>query len=209
VAIIDSMVIDMNEAQVRTLEQVRQVLDGTQALEFRAAEEDEQRYAWIEQVLRRLGYRQLGRSDRGAVLAYLQRLSGYSRAQVRRLVSKWMAGKRLVKSYQVPEHAFARRYTAVDVALLAQVDRALGTLSGPAMACVLRRQRDVFGDARFERLGSLSVGHLYNLRNSGGYRAQRVEVSKTRATKGVSIGTRKAPARWRPEFMPARTRAHP
>jgi hypothetical protein len=195
VAIIESMVIDMYETQVRTLEQVRQVLEGTQALEFRVGgDADERRYAWIEQVLRRLGYRQLGRSDRGAVLAYLQRLSGYSRAQVRRLVSKWMAGKRLVKSYQTPEHAFARRYTAVDVALLAQVDRALGTLSGPAMACVLRRQRDVFGDARFERLGSLSVGHLYNLRNSGGYRAQRVEVSKTRATKGVSIGTRKAPA---------------
>ena len=33
------MVIDMNEAQVRTLEQVRQALDGTQALEFRRAED--------------------------------------------------------------------------------------------------------------------------------------------------------------------------
>ena len=33
-SIIDSMVIDMNEAQVRTLEQVRQVLAGTQELEF-------------------------------------------------------------------------------------------------------------------------------------------------------------------------------
>ena len=31
VSIIGSMVIDMNEAQVRTLEQVRQVLGGTQA----------------------------------------------------------------------------------------------------------------------------------------------------------------------------------
>jgi hypothetical protein len=38
------MVIDMNEAQVRTLEQVHQVLEGTQALEFRAAEDDEGRY---------------------------------------------------------------------------------------------------------------------------------------------------------------------
>ena len=177
------MVIDMNETQVRTLEQVRQVLEGTQALEFRTAEDDdEQRYAWIDQVLRRLGYRQLGRGDRGAVLAYLQRLSGYSRAQVTRLVSKWMAGKRLVKSYQAPEHAFARRYTAADVALLAEVDRALGTPSRPATACVLRRQRDVFGDKRFERLGSLSVGHLYNLRHSGGYRAQRVEVTQAHAT---------------------------
>lgn len=72
------MVIDMNEAQVRTVEQVRQVLEGTQELQFRAAQDDEGRYGWIEAVLRRLGYRQLGRADKGAVLAYLQRLSGYS-----------------------------------------------------------------------------------------------------------------------------------
>lgn len=35
------MLIDMNEVQVRTLE-------------FRSAQDDEERYAWIEQVLRRL-----------------------------------------------------------------------------------------------------------------------------------------------------------
>ena len=34
--------------------------------------------------------------------------------------------------------------------------------SGPATAGVLRRQRDVFGDARFARQGSFSVAHLYN-----------------------------------------------
>lgn len=66
------MVIDMNEAQGRTLEQMRQVLAGTQELEFHAAADDEGRYAWVEQVLRRFGYRQLGRADRGAVLAYVQ-----------------------------------------------------------------------------------------------------------------------------------------
>ena len=182
VLIIDSMVIDMNEAQVRTLEQVRQVVAGTQALEFRRAEDDAGRYAWIEQVLGRFGYRQLGRADRGAVLAYLQRLSGYSRAQVTRLVSRWVEAKPLVKNYRRPQHAFARRYTAADVALLAQVDRAMGTLSGPATACVLRRQRDVFKVAAFERLGDISIGHLYNLRNSAPYRAQRVLLTKTRPT---------------------------
>lgn len=151
---------------------------------------------------RRLGYRQLGRLDRGAVLQYLQRLSGYSRAQVTRLVSRWAAGKPLVKNYRAPEHAFARRYTAADVALLAEVDRALGALSGPATACVLRRQRDVFRDARFERLGSISVAHLYNLRSSAGYREQRVVVTKTRPNKAATIGTRKAPApEGRPGFV--------
>ncbi|WP_088958926.1 integrase catalytic domain-containing protein [Variovorax sp. HW608] len=184
----------MDEAQVRTVEQVRQVLAGTQELRFRAAQDDEGRYGWVATVLRRLGYRQLGRADKGAVLAYLQRLSGYSRAQVTRLVSRWMAGKPLVKNYRAPEHAFARRYTAADVALLAEVDRAMGTLSGPATACVLRRQRDVFGDTRFERLGSISVAHLYNLRNDASYRAQRVVLTKTRGDKAVTIGVRKAPA---------------
>ena len=184
----------MNEVQVRTLEQVRQVLEGTGSLEFRRAEDDEGRYGWIESVLRRLEYRQLKRCDRGVVLAYLQRLSGYSRAQTTRLVSRWVGGKRLVKEYRAPEHAFARRYTPADVALLAEVDRAMNTLSGPATACVLRRQREVFGDARFERLGSISIGHLYNLRNSAPYRAQRVVLTKTRPIQSATIGVRKAPA---------------
>ena len=201
-SIIEWMVIDMNEAQVRTLEQVRQVLAGTQALEFQATADDAGRYAWVESVLRRFEYGRLPRADRGPVLAYLQRLSGYSRAQITRLVSRWGSGKPLVKSYAAPAHAFARRYTAVDVALLADVDRAMGTLSGPATACVLRRQRDVFGDERFARLGSISVGHLYNLRNSAGYRNQRVVQTKTQSTKNTKIGVRKAPApEGRPGFI--------
>ena len=117
-------------------------------------------------------------------------------------MSRWISGRALVKNYRKPEHAFARRYTGADVALLAEVDRAMDTLSGPATACVLRRQRDVFGDARFERLGSISVGHLYNLRNSAAYLARRVVLTKTRPTKVITIGVRKAPApEGRPGFI--------
>jgi hypothetical protein len=103
-----------------------------------------------------------------------------------------VGGKRLVKEYRAPEHAFARRYTPADVAFLAEVDRAMKTLSGPATACVLRRQRDVFGDVRY--VGAISVGHLYNLRNSAPYRAHRVVLTKTRPSKAVTMGVRKAPA---------------
>jgi transposase InsO family protein len=201
-SIIHGMIIDMNEAQVRTVAQVREVMAGTQSLQFKVAQDDSGRYAWIEAVLRRLNYRQLERPERGSVLSYLQRFSGYSRAQVTRLVSRWVSGKALVKNYCKPKHAFARRYTGADVALLAEVDRAMDTLSGPATACVLRRQRDVFDDVRFERLGSLSVGHLYNLRNSAPYRAQRVVLTKTRPTQTVTIGLRKAPVpEGRPGFI--------
>ena len=41
---------------MRTLEQVRHVVAGTQALEFRATEDDAGRYAWIGSVLRRFDY---------------------------------------------------------------------------------------------------------------------------------------------------------
>lgn len=195
----------MNEAQVRSVEQMLQVLAGTQALEFRQAGDDQERYAWIGAVLRRIDYNRLKkRPDRGVVLRYLQRLSGYSRAQVKRLVATWLSGrdKPLVKRYRAPELAYARRYTDADVALLVDVDRAMGTLSGPATACVLRRQRDVFGDPRFARLGSISVGHLYNLRHSAGYRGQRVALTKTRPTKAVTIGVRRAPSpEGRPGFI--------
>ena len=183
----------MNEVQVRTVEQVRQVVAGTQALQFQRALDDTGRYAWIQSVLGRFDYARLKRPDRGAVLAYVQRLSGFSRAQVTRLVARWVSGKPLVKHYRAPEHAYARRYTALDVALLVEVDRAMGTLSGAATACVLRRQRDVFCDARFLRLGDLSVAHLYNLRNSAGYRNQRVVLTKTRPAQAITIGVRKAP----------------
>jgi hypothetical protein len=193
------MVIDMNETQVRTLEQVRQVLAGTQALAFCAAADDAGRYAWIAAVLKRFEYGRLKRRERGVILAYLRRFSGFSRAQVTRLVAMWLAGVPLVKRYRAPPHAFARRYTASDVDLLAEVDRALGTLSGPATACVLRRQRERFGDQRFARLGSISVGHLYNLRHSAGYQARRGVRTKTRPVARATIGMRRAP---RPDARP-------
>jgi hypothetical protein len=196
------MVIDMNEAQVRTLAQVRQVLAGTQAMEFQAAADDEGRYAWIGSVLKCFEYRGLPCAEGGRVLACLQRLSGYSRAQITRLVARWDAGKPPVKNYGAPRCPFARLYSPADVALLADVDRAKGTLSGPATACVLRRQRDAFGDERFQRLGSISVGHLYSLRHSAGYRNQRVLLTKTQPSKNTQIGVRKAPApEGRPGFI--------
>lgn len=85
------MMIDMNEALLRTVKQVREVLLGTQALEFRAAQDDAGRYAWIGAGLQRLNYRTLRRGDRGVALVCRQRLSGCGRAQVARLVSRWMS----------------------------------------------------------------------------------------------------------------------
>ena len=68
------MVINMNETQVRTLEEVREVLAGTQSLEMRPVADEAGRYAWIETVHKRFDYRCLKRGERGVVLAYGTRL---------------------------------------------------------------------------------------------------------------------------------------
>jgi len=186
------MVIEMNEGKHVTLAQVREFLAGTADVGIKALGEDAERYRWIAAVLSRLGYRRLKRTDRGLVLRYLQRVSGYSRQQVTRLVCRYGQTGRLVQHYAKPQAGFAVRYTPDDVALLAEVDTLHNTLSGPATTVLLRRALQVYGDTRFERLATISVSHLYNLRQRPRYRAQRQHFTKTRPTV-IPIGVRRAP----------------
>ena len=187
------MVIDMNEAKLATLEQVRAFLTGTEAVKFSVRGKDGERYRHIGEVLRRFRYGQLGRADKGLILRYLERTTGYSRQQLTRLVKRWRAGKKLVKAYRTPTHGLVRKFTDADIALLAETDSLHCTLSGPATRHLMRRALEVFGDARYARLATISVGHLYNLRKRSGYVARRQVFTKTRPT-GVSIGERRAPA---------------
>src|SRR5690606_18164487 len=138
------------------------------------------RYAFIESVLRRLGYRRLGRADKGVVFAYLLRTCAYSRAQLRRLVCRALAGEVLRKRYRAPVKGFAREYRDEDVALLAATDALHGTLSGPATKMIMQRAYQRFGDRRYERLARLSVSHLYNLRALRSYQQRRRHWTKSR-----------------------------
>ena len=97
------------------------------------------------------------------VLRYLERTTGYSRQQITRLVSRFLETRRLEKRYVPPKTGFARIYTEADIALLAETDALHNTLSGPATRHLMRRAWHGYGDARYERLATISVGHLYNL----------------------------------------------
>jgi len=109
------------------------------------------------------------------------------------LVTRFQALRQIKKRYRSPKVGFARIYTEADVALLAETDALHSTLSGPATCILMRRAVEVYGDARYERLAGLSVGHLYNLRKRAGYLARRQHWTKTKGT-SVSIGERRAPS---------------
>src|SRR5674476_101171 len=192
------MVINMIDVKLRSIAQLQEFLDATQEISFTGTpgNSDQQRYEHISRVLKRFGYPGLGKGDRGVVLAYLRRTSGYSRSQITRLVGRWesnrLAQVPLAKRYGGPAMPFARKYTAGDVELLVQMDRANEDVCGPAIVHLLQRAFVVYGDKRYERLSKLSVSHLYNLRKSAPYRGLRMRFTKTRAVCNP-IGVRKAP----------------
>ena len=54
----------------------------------------------------------------------------------------------LVKRYHAPAAPFVRKYTASDVELLVEMDRAHKDVCGPAIAHLLQRAHTVYGDQR-------------------------------------------------------------
>ena len=190
------MVINMNESKLCTIEQIEQFLLANAEVAFTAHDGDLERYAHISGVLQRFDYAHRSKKDRGVLLRYLQHTSGYSRAQLTRLVTRWHSNRLssvpLVKRYMAPAAPFARKYTALDIELLVEMDKAHEDVCGPAIIHLLKRAFHDYGDVRYERLAKLSSSHLYNLRKSVGYRALRVSFTKTHPVCN-SIGVRKAP----------------
>jgi transposase InsO family protein len=191
-SIIHNMVIDMNETRLNTVAQLRAFLEGTLEVKFNPIRNDAERYGFIAGVLGRFAYRQLGKPDKGVVMRYLARITEYSRAQLKRLVSRHLKGEPLAKRYRAPGVGFARKFTVADVKLLAQTDALHNTLSGPATKCLMQRAYAVYDDTRYARLATISVAHLYNLRHQVGYQATRAHWTKTRGY-AIPIGQRRAP----------------
>lgn len=180
----------MHEAEKLSLEQIRGFIAASEELRFES-ENRAQRYAWVERVLIEQQYAGRGKPGRGLLRRYIEKMTGLSRAQVSRLIQGYAASGR-VQVAEYRRRRFPRRYARADVELLAQVDEAHETLSGPATRAILKREFEVYGKIEFERLAAISNGHLYNLRNSQRYRERRLNYTRTRPTT-VSIGERRKP----------------
>ena len=73
-------------------------------------------------MLRRYRYFRLTKGPRGVLFAYMQRLTGYSRQHLSRLVAQYRNTQSLKPCKRVSRTSFAREYTDEDIALLAQTD---------------------------------------------------------------------------------------
>jgi transposase InsO family protein len=180
----------MQNAESLSREQIQEFLRSSEPIEFAGGGRDE-RYGWVERVLVAQNYGELGKGERGLVRAYVRKVTGLSEAQTTRLIRAFLDhGKVQGQPYQ--RHRFGAKYTAEDIALLAEVDRAHGRLSGPATRRILERAHEQFGEKRYERLAKISVAHLYNLRASARYRNQAAVFEPTQSS-SAAIGQRRKP----------------
>jgi len=187
----------MKLEDLKTITQLTEFLSGTQAVAFSIILDKDDGYRWIQKVLYEFHYRKLGRQDKGILIRYLMKISGYSRQQITRLITQYRKTGKL-KRRQRTVAGFACKYTSEDIRLLAAMDVRHDTPCGPAVKKLCERAFAVFAQVEYASLASISVSHLYNLRKSTSYTGQRQHFEKTRS-KPSSIGERRKP---RPDGKP-------
>lgn len=187
----------MRGGEKLSLDQIQELLKASKGLVF-AGESKEEVYGWIETTMREHGYETQSKENKGVLRKYIVKMTGLSRSQVTRLICRYVT-TRAVKVVAYRRHRFVGHYTRRDAELLASVDQAHETLSGPATKAILCREYEEFGNAEYARLAGISVAHLYRLRKSQTYRKQRIRYEATKPAKRAQIGQRRQP---KPEGRP-------
>jgi transposase InsO family protein len=186
--------ISVHETEKLSLEAIGRFVEASEEIHFES-QGRQQVYGWMERVLVRQEYAQQRKAARGLVRRYIEKMTGMSRSgpggTPTRLIALYTASGR-VRPAVYRRRRFADRYTRADVELLASVDEAHETLSGPATRRILEREVQLYGKQEYARPAGISVAHLYNLRKSQRYRERRLNYVKTRPT-SVSIGERRKP----------------
>ncbi len=112
----------MNVSKLETIEQIKEFLDGTAEVAFSNPTDAVALRAFVATVLRRYRYFRLSKGPRGVLFAYMQRLTGYSRQHLSRLIGQYRHTQSLKPRKRVSRTSFVRQYTTEDIALLAQTD---------------------------------------------------------------------------------------
>ena len=181
----------MKLEQLDSLDDIRHFLKGTQAVIFSVATNKQERYRWVQKVLVKHRYMTLSKSDRGTITRYLMKVTAYSLAQIKRLIQQYTKTDEIhVKVAR--RNGFQNRYTTADIRLLARMEEIHGQPSGPALKKLCERAYTLFGQSQYQRLATISVSHLYNLRQSKAYQRQRCTLTKTQP-KTAPIGQRRKP----------------
>lgn len=191
------MNLTMNDSSLVTIRQLETFVASSSGMQFVGTTRKE-KYAWLEKLLQRFFYKTSRKKKKSVIKSYAMKMTGYSDAQMTRLLSEYCETKHIRVPSSVKRSRFETRYTKSDIARLIETDNAHSRLSGKATREIFRRAYEVFHDERFVRLKDISVSHLYNLRETRQYVSHASTFTKTSSVRS-QIGERRKP---RPEGKP-------
>lgn len=109
------MNISVHEAEKLSLEAIGRFVEASEEIRFEGANR-RQVYGWVEGVLVQQEYLQQGKAARGLLRRYIEKITGLSRAQVTRLITRYQAGGRIQPTVYRRQR-FPQRYTRADIEL--------------------------------------------------------------------------------------------
>ena len=189
------MKITMNDDNIVSIAQLQSFLKEVAVINFSinniGNKNKQEMYDWVGTVIQKFRYFSVKKKERTLVLDYIEKITGRSRPQIKKLIKKKKKWGR-IKLSTVKKHTFPVRYNTSDIARLIETDNAHGRLSGPATKKILLREYSVFEKISYERISHISVPHIYNLRKKRQYVSNILFISKTQ-TVNRNIGERKKP----------------
>ncbi|MDT8281589.1 MAG: hypothetical protein RQ982_02115 [Gammaproteobacteria bacterium] len=122
----------MTTTNLKTIEALKAFLEGNQLVVFAVPGNKTQRYDFVRKTLVKFGYMNLSKRDKGVVIRYLIKMTGYSRQQLTRLIQKYTkTGK--INWKPCRSNGFEKKYTPQDITLLAETDELHDTPCGQAV----------------------------------------------------------------------------
>lgn len=192
-----SMNLTMNDGYFVTIQQLELFVASSGGMQF-VGKTRKEKYVWLEKLLQRFFYKTSRKKNKTVVKKYVMKITGYSDAQMTRLLSEYCRTNHIRVPSTVNRNRFETTYTKSDIARLIETDTVHSRLSGKATREIFRRAHEVFHDERYVRLKNISVSHLYNLRETRQYISHASTFTKTSSVRS-QIGERRKP---RPEGKP-------
>jgi hypothetical protein len=181
---------DMDDKKITTVAQLAELVKLGNRVTFNGKHKQET-YAWIGHTLGRFRYASESKKNKGIIKQYLIIMTGYSESQIDKLIRRKKELGRVFLCERT-QHTFPKKYTAMDVAVLADTTATCGYPNGKAMTHLMNDMYHRYKDTRFVRLQTLSVSHFYNLRKTNIFQSRLRHYTKTRPVT-VTIGERRKP----------------
>jgi len=186
------MKINMNDSSITTIEDMRKFLNTSEKIKF-DRESSESVYEWMRELLVKFGYIQLSKPNKGLVKKYIEKLTGYSRAQITRLVRQYVkTGYIKSNNKSDKKHKFKKKYSNNDICLIAKTSLAHNKPNGMALKALLKRAYEVYEDISFETVRNISVSYLYIIMQTTTFKRIAGAYEKTKP-KVTNIGVRRKP----------------